>query len=80
MAVFEDIDVGGGEFARADLLLEEQVEFGEGAAAGFGQAEVRVDDAEEAGSTPEEAGVVAPVFAGVSIKWELEKDGGKKQG
>lgn len=52
--------MGGGELAGADFLLEEEIEFGEGAAAGFGEAEVGVYYAEEAGAAPEEAGIVAP--------------------
>lgn len=36
------------ELARRDLALEEDVQLGEGAAAGLGDAEVGVDDAEEA--------------------------------
>ena len=46
--VVKDIDVRGGELAGADAALEEQVELGEGAALRLGDAEVRVDDAEEA--------------------------------
>lgn len=60
MAIFKDVDMGGGELAGADFLLEEEIEFGEGAAAGFGEAEVGVYYAEEAGAAPEEAGIVAP--------------------
>jgi hypothetical protein len=57
----EDIDVILGEFPCRDTSLEHQVQLGEGSASGFGNAEVGVDDAEEADAAPEETGVVAPV-------------------
>lgn len=60
--MFKDIDVRGGELAGANFHFEEQVELGEGAAARLGEAEICVDDAEEAGCGPEEACVVAPVW------------------
>jgi len=44
MAVLKHIDSRARELARANALLEEEIEFSEGAALGFGQAEVRVDD------------------------------------
>lgn len=55
------INVSGAELARGDALLEEDVELGKGAAAGFWQAEEGVDDAEEADNSPEESGIVLPV-------------------
>lgn len=65
--MLEYIDFGGGELACGDALLEQQVQLGEGAALGLGQAEVGVDYAEEAGAGPEESGVVAPV-PGAGVK------------
>jgi hypothetical protein len=44
----EDVDVRAGEFPGANAALEEEVEFGEGAALRFGDAKVGVDDAAEA--------------------------------
>lgn len=44
----EDVDLRAGELARADAALEEQVQLREGAAARLRDAEVSVDDAEEA--------------------------------
>lgn len=58
-ALGEDVDLGGRELARADLLLEEQVELGKGAALRLGHAEVAVDEAEEA-----EAGLRG------SVRWD----------
>lgn len=58
------IDRGARELARADLPLEQEIQLGERAAGGFREAKVDVDDAEEAGDAPEEAGVVAPVPGG----------------
>jgi hypothetical protein len=55
------IDIRGGELARADVLLEEEIDLGEGSAAWFRDAEVGVDDAAEADPRPEEAGEVGPV-------------------
>ena len=57
----KDIDIRGGELARTDVLLKEEIDLGEGAAARLGDAEVGVDDAAEADARPEEAGEVAPV-------------------
>lgn len=57
--VLEGIDLSLGELARRHAPLEQDVEFGVGAAARLGDAEVGVDDREEACSSPEEAGVVA---------------------
>ena len=47
-SLIEDIYVRAREPARADTALEEEIEFGEGAAAGLRDAEVGVDNAEEA--------------------------------
>lgn len=44
----EHIDLSRGKLARGHLLLKQQVELGEGAARGLGDAEVCVDEAEEA--------------------------------
>lgn len=44
----KDVDFCRGKLARAHAALKEQVELGKGAAGGFGDAEVGVDDAEEA--------------------------------
>ena len=44
MAVLKHIDSRARKLARADALLEEEIEFSEGAALGFWQAEVGVDD------------------------------------
>jgi len=44
----EDIDLCGSELASADTLLEQDTELGKGSAIGLGEAEVSVDDAEEA--------------------------------
>lgn len=44
----EHVDFGAGKLARAHAMLEEQVQLRERATRGLGDAEVRVDDAEEA--------------------------------
>jgi hypothetical protein len=44
----EDIDVCAGEFSCADATFEKEIEFGEGAAHGFGEAEIDVYYAAEA--------------------------------
>lgn len=49
--LFKGVDLGGSEFACRDALLKEHVEFGKSAACGLGDAEVRVDNAEEADTT-----------------------------
>jgi hypothetical protein len=72
------VDLGAGKFPRADLALEEQVQFGEGAAAGFGDAEVRIDDAEEADAGPEEAGEVTPGMVSVLDGTEQRMRGEEK--
>jgi hypothetical protein len=59
--ICEDINVILGKLPCRDTSLEHEVQLGEGSAAWFGDAEVGVDDAEEADAAPEEAGVVAPV-------------------
>lgn len=56
-----DINFSRAELARRDAFLEQDVQLGERAAAGLGEAEVGVDDAEEADDGPEEAGVILPV-------------------
>lgn len=61
MTVFKHIYHCRGKLARADFLLKQQVKFRERAAPGLGETEVRVDDAQEAGTAPEETGVVAPM-------------------
>lgn len=71
VAIFKDVDVGGGELAGADFLLEEEIELGEGAAAGLGEAEVGVYNAEEAGAAPEEASVIAPVCKVRMSTWKV---------
>lgn len=60
-SLVEDIDVRTGELSCADLTLEQKVQLGERSASGLRNTEVSVDDAEEADSSPEEAGIVAPV-------------------
>jgi hypothetical protein len=52
-SLVENIDLCGGELPRADTTFEKQIEFGESAAAWFGDAEVGVDDAESAAAGPE---------------------------
>lgn len=47
----KDIDLGGSELSSADTLLEQNAQLGKGSAIGLGQAEVGVDDAEEADAT-----------------------------
>jgi hypothetical protein len=44
VAILKHIDSRARKLARADPLLEEQIELGEGAALGLGQAEVGVND------------------------------------
>jgi hypothetical protein len=46
----EHVHLGRGEFACRDAVLEQVVEFGERSASRFGDAEVGVDDADEAGA------------------------------
>ena len=55
------VDVCGRELAGTNVLLKEEINLGESAAAGFGDAEVGVDDAAEADASPEKSGEVAPV-------------------
>lgn len=47
----EDIDLGRSEVASADTLLEQNTQLGKGTTIGLGEAEVGVDDAEEADAT-----------------------------
>lgn len=47
----EHVHLCGSKVSRANLLLEEHVDFSKGSAAGLGDAEVGVDDAAEADST-----------------------------
>lgn len=47
----EDIDLSSSEVASADTLLEQNPQLGKGTAIGLGEAEVGVDDAEEADTT-----------------------------
>ena len=47
----EDIDIGSGELASAETLLEEHTQLGECATIGLGETEVGIDDAEEADAT-----------------------------
>lgn len=47
----EDIDLGSSELASADTLLEQNTQLGKGTAIGLGEAEVGVDDAQEADAT-----------------------------
>lgn len=47
----EDIDLGGSKLSSADTLLEQNAQLGKGSAVGLGQAEVGIDDAEEADAT-----------------------------
>ena len=58
----EDINLCGSELASADTLLEQDTEFGKGSTIGLGEAEVSVDDAEEADTTLER----------VSLCWRME--------
>lgn len=44
----EDIDVGRGELSSADASFEEEIQFGKSTSGRLGDAEVRVDKAEEA--------------------------------
>lgn len=46
----EHIHLCGGKVSRADLSLEKHVDFSKSSAAGLGETEVGVDDAEEADS------------------------------
>jgi hypothetical protein len=47
----EDIDLGSSELASTDTLLEQNTQLGKGTAIGLGEAEVGVDDAQEADTT-----------------------------
>jgi hypothetical protein len=47
----EDIDLGSSELASADTLLEQNTQLGKGTTIGLGEAEVGVDDAQEADAT-----------------------------
>lgn len=47
----EDINLGSSELASADTLLEQDTQLGKGTTIGLGEAEVGVDDAEEADAT-----------------------------
>lgn len=58
--LLEHIDLRARELPGADAALEEQIELSKGAALGFGNAVVSIDDAKEADAAPEEAGVVSP--------------------
>ena len=60
----EAVDNGGLEVACGNLLLEEDVEFGVGAALGLGEAEECPEEAEEAGAGVEETSLSAPVLSG----------------
>lgn len=62
----EAVDSGALEVARGHLLLEEDVEFGIGAALGLGKAEEGPDKAEEAGAGVEETRLSAPILCAVS--------------
>jgi hypothetical protein len=44
----EDIDLGSSELASTDTLLEQDTQLGKCTAIGLGEAEVGVDDAQEA--------------------------------
>ena len=46
--LFENIDVRSGEFSSTDAAFEKEIQFGEGTALGFRNAEVGVDNAAEA--------------------------------
>lgn len=59
--VFKYVNLGRGELASADSLLEKNIHFREGTARWFRYPKISVDDAEEADSTPEEARVIAPI-------------------
>ena len=59
----EAVDNGGLELACGNLLLEEDVEFGVGAALGLGEAEEGPDEAEEAGAGVEETSLSAPILS-----------------
>lgn len=72
--IAENIHLGLSKLARTDALGEEEVEFGKGAAGGFGDAEVDVDDAEEADAGPEETGEVGPV-PGAGVEHVRGEDG-----
>jgi hypothetical protein len=54
----EDIDMRLVELSRTDFTFEEQIELSECASFGFGNAEIGVDDAQEAKTSPEECSVV----------------------
>jgi hypothetical protein len=75
MVIFKHIDRCGRKLARTNLLLEEEIEFGEAAALGLGKAEVCVYDTEKAAAGPEEASVVAPSSTCVSTE-NIEEEKG----
>lgn len=58
----EAVDNSGSEVAGRDLLLEEDIKLGVGAALGLGQAEESPYEAEEASASVEETGLSAPVL------------------
>lgn len=60
----EHVDLGRGELASRYLLLEEDVEGTVGSVLGLGEAEEGPDDAEEAGTSPEESRLRSPVPLG----------------
>jgi hypothetical protein len=51
LLALEHVDIRTRELAGAHAVLEQQVQLGERAARGLGNAEVRVNDAEEADAT-----------------------------
>jgi len=59
--LIKDINLCIFELASTDSALEEKVELGKSAAAGFGNAEEGVYDAQEADASPEKTGEIAPV-------------------
>ena len=68
--LFKDVDFRGGKPSGANTPLEQEAQFGKEAVSGLRHTEICVDDAEEAATTPEEAGVVAPVPSrGVEHVW-----------
>ena|ERR1700761_6487134 len=66
----ERINFGAGKLASRNLLLKERVELSITAALGFWESEVAPGEAQEAGSSPEEAGLGSPVPCGwVELAW-----------
>lgn len=70
----EDVDVGALELAGRDPVLEEDVELAVGAALGLGKTEVDPDNAEEAGTGPEEARVSCMNVSECSMANRSEQD------